>query len=40
MRPVRSEEYKVAEVSLLGTQVAVVILDLLLLPLMNWGMNC
>jgi len=30
----------VAEVSLLGTQVAVVILDLLLLTLMNWGMNC
>lgn len=35
----RSEEHKVAEVSLLGTQVAMVILGLLLLTLTNWGMN-
>lgn len=35
----RSEEQNMAEVSLLGTQVAMVMLDLLLLALANWGMN-
>lgn len=35
----RSEEQYTAEVSLLGTQVVMVMLDLLLLALANWGMN-